>query len=546
MVRKIYESDHVTLFTPDGVHDPQSCDPQCDNSGNNLEVLLAEYFTAFEQDCNVLESSYASQYHESLWNSFHLPDQLPSFNWQKYVIKVQILLLGAIYKKYYPRLNSPVSGNKAAPAMKNGDRARVVSITSTVRRLRANAFNQQLDAPNVGGGDGDVFHSRQSSEDLCDDPLLLSVPPSSRSSSMSSSGISTCRQSSSRTICLLDPISELVHTERVYVEDISILIKYVYEPLTVENSVLARSIFANLKDIYNLHVQILQELESADEQLLSASCIGSFFQKNASRFRIYAQYCSNYSHAVLLLQDQPCVALKKLLAAAPLGGLNLESHLLKPIQRICKYPLLLNQIMKQSCCTQGESEHLRLIVAQFHDHLLQINDETSQAKSLHKVCEVASSFKQSYSMVQIDRELIKEGRLILSEPAIGVVMVFLFNDQIVIASGEVGSLNLLYAIPIGSVNAVSQINSGLILETVELGYFTFQAKSQQSSQRWIDAIMSSTTSSCNTQQFNAQSRHLPKVNINAKTYRHSGNYEQLMTPQMNTLYISHKWTGETR
>lgn len=102
-------------------------------------------------------------------------------------------------------------------------------------------------------------------------------------------------------------------------------------------------------------------------------------------------------------------------------------------------------------------------------------------------------------MVQIDRELIKEGRLILSEPAIGVVMVFLFNDQIVIASGEVGSLNLLYAIPIGSVNAVSQISSGLILETVELGYFTFQAKSQQSSQRWIDAIMSSTTSSCNTQ-----------------------------------------------
>ncbi|KAI3639463.1 hypothetical protein MIR68_002478 [Amoeboaphelidium protococcarum] len=544
MVRKIYESDHVTLFTPDGLHDPQSSDHQCDNSGNNLEVLLAEYFTAFEQDCNVLESSYTSQYHESLWNSLHLPDQLPSFNWQKYVIKVQILLLGAIYKKYYPRLSSPVSGNKAAPAAKNGDRARVVSNTSTVRRLRSNAFNQSLDAPNVGGGD--VFYSRQSSEDLCDDPLLLSVPPSSRSSSMSSSGISTCRQSPSRTVCLLDPISELVHTERVYVEDISMLIKYVYEPLTVENSVLALCIFANLKDIYNLHVEILQELDQQDEQQLSASCIGSIFLKNSSRFRIYAQYCSNYSNAVLLLQDQPCVALRKLLAAAPLGGLNLESHLLKPIQRICKYPLLLNQIMKQSCCTQGESEHLRLIVAQFHEHLLQINDETSQAKSLHKVCEVASSFKQSYSMVQIDRELIKEGRLILSEPAIGVVMVFLFNDQIVIASGEVGSLNLLYAIPIGSVNAVSQISSGLILETVELGYFTFQAKSQQSSQRWIDAIMSSTTSSCNTQQFNAQSRHLPQVNINVKTYRHSGNYEQLMTPQMNTLYISHQWTGETR
>jgi len=60
---------------------------------------------------------------------------------------------------------------------------------------------------------------------------------------------------------------------------------------------------------------------------------------------MYTLYCSNHSFAVLKYQNMNNKPLKKFIEEAmrlpECRSLSLSDFLIKPVQRICKYPLLL-------------------------------------------------------------------------------------------------------------------------------------------------------------------------------------------------------------
>uniref|UniRef100_A0A8C5QBU8 Puratrophin-1 n=1 Tax=Leptobrachium leishanense TaxID=445787 RepID=A0A8C5QBU8_9ANUR len=149
-------------------------------------------------------------------------------------------------------------------------------------------------------------------------------------------------------------MEELLATERDYVCSLGyVLSQYVCEmerpdlpaPLRGQHA----AVFGNLEKIYEFHSHsFLQELTSCRRDPANA---GSCFLKHKERFGLYAFYSKNKPQSDQLLQDHGATFFKK--KQQDLGDkMDLSSYLLKPIQRISKYGLLL-QDMEWEC--KGQS-----------------------------------------------------------------------------------------------------------------------------------------------------------------------------------------------
>ncbi|NXF12671.1 PKHG3 protein, partial [Smithornis capensis] len=174
-------------------------------------------------------------------------------------------------------------------------------------------------------------------------------------------------------------LMEIVESERTYARDLrSIVEGYLGKIIDAEEPVLrpeqVSALFGNIEDIYELsrwvkhqgatlsdgcgegcdhpvpsvpHSTLLQNLEScASDPVAVAVC----FVTRSQEFAIYTQYCNNYPSSVAALAE--CMRSKvqarflrecqeRLRHALPLGA-----YLLKPVQRILKYHLLLQEIAR--------------------------------------------------------------------------------------------------------------------------------------------------------------------------------------------------------
>ncbi|XP_058385276.1 pleckstrin homology domain-containing family G member 2 [Diceros bicornis minor] len=144
---------------------------------------------------------------------------------------------------------------------------------------------------------------------------------------------------------------EIVETERAYVRDLRSIVEDYLGPL-LDGGVLGLSseqvgtLFANIEDIYEFSSELLEDLEGSS----SAGGIAECFVQRSEDFDIYTLYCMNYPSSLALLRElslSPPAALWLQERQAQLQhSLPLQSFLLKPVQRILKYHLLLQELGK--------------------------------------------------------------------------------------------------------------------------------------------------------------------------------------------------------
>ncbi|KAI9269651.1 hypothetical protein EDC94DRAFT_645910 [Helicostylum pulchrum] len=143
-------------------------------------------------------------------------------------------------------------------------------------------------------------------------------------------------------------VFELLETERKYVQDMEILQNYMRE-LQIQKIVSPDTIhylFGNLNALVDFQRRFLIRLEEIAEKSPEEQRIGLLFIDMEEAFSVYEPYCANYFSAQdLVVQETP--RLQKL--ADILNPIyQLPSMLIKPVQRICKYPLLLKEILKST------------------------------------------------------------------------------------------------------------------------------------------------------------------------------------------------------
>ncbi|RXM36819.1 T-lymphoma invasion and metastasis-inducing protein 1 [Acipenser ruthenus] len=176
-------------------------------------------------------------------------------------------------------------------------------------------------------------------------------------------------------------ICELVETERTYVKDLKCLIDRYLTPLQKETFLTQDELdvlFGNLAEMLEFQNEFLQtledgtrlvpdleKLEKVDQFKKVLFSLGGSFLYYADRFKIYSAFCASHTKVPkVFVKAKTDPAFKAFLDAQnpkQQHSSTLESYLIKPIQRVLKYPLLLRELFS---LTDPESEeHYHLDVA---------------------------------------------------------------------------------------------------------------------------------------------------------------------------------------
>ncbi|XP_025990149.1 protein still life, isoform SIF type 1 isoform X3 [Solenopsis invicta] len=176
-------------------------------------------------------------------------------------------------------------------------------------------------------------------------------------------------------------ILELIETERTYVKHLNNLLENYLEPLKREtflSNAEINALFGNIQEIVTFQRQFLQNLDHAIEMEADFNSfdhpsqfkgvlfsIGSAFLYYVNHFKLYSSFCASHSKAQKVLHpNEGNQALQEFLQARnprQQHSSTLESYLIKPIQRILKYPLLLQQL--RNLTDERSEEHQHLIEA---------------------------------------------------------------------------------------------------------------------------------------------------------------------------------------
>ncbi|XP_037874770.2 protein still life, isoforms C/SIF type 2 isoform X10 [Bombyx mori] len=172
---------------------------------------------------------------------------------------------------------------------------------------------------------------------------------------------------------------EVVDTERAYVKHLNNLLENYLEPLKKEtflSNAEINALFGNIQEIVTFQRQFLQNLEEALEAEPNFNhfefsnqfknvlfAVGNAFLYYVNHFKLYSSFCASHSKAQKVLHpNEGNQALQEFLSARnpkQQHSSTLESYLIKPIQRILKYPLLLQQL--RNLTDVNSEEHLHLV-----------------------------------------------------------------------------------------------------------------------------------------------------------------------------------------
>ncbi|XP_044308572.1 pleckstrin homology domain-containing family G member 4B isoform X2 [Varanus komodoensis] len=158
-------------------------------------------------------------------------------------------------------------------------------------------------------------------------------------------------------------MDEMITTEREYVRSLGYIIDSYFpemerDDLPQDLRGKRNIIFGNLEKLYNFHCHyFLKELEHCTDFPLRVS---HCFLRHEEQFGMYALYSKNKPQSDTLLISHGNTFFKN--KQQELGDkMNLASYLLKPIQRMSKYALLLKDLIKE--CSAGQEQELNTLRA---------------------------------------------------------------------------------------------------------------------------------------------------------------------------------------
>ncbi|XP_049598655.1 rho guanine nucleotide exchange factor TIAM1 isoform X2 [Syngnathus scovelli] len=229
-------------------------------------------------------------------------------------------------------------------------------------------------------------------------------PMSSSSSSSSSSSLSPSPVSALPPSCaqrqlshadkLRKVISELVDTEKTYVKDLRCLIECYLTPLQKESFLTQDELdilFGNLGEMVDFQVEFLRtledgirlvpnldQLERVEQFKKVLFSLGGSFLYYADRFKIYSAFCASHTKVPKVLAkaktDPDFKAFLSERNPKQQHSSTLESYLIKPIQRVLKYPLLLRELFSLTDPDSDEHYHLDMAMKAMNKVASHINE----------------------------------------------------------------------------------------------------------------------------------------------------------------------------
>ncbi|XP_008117405.2 rho guanine nucleotide exchange factor 38 [Anolis carolinensis] len=215
-------------------------------------------------------------------------------------------------------------------------------------------------------------------------------------------------------------IAEMVQTERDYLNDLELCIRIVVEPLRKKQITRfdVDGLFSNIKSLHQISTKLLSLLEEATTDVEPAmQVIGQVFVQIKDLIEeAYKVYCYQNDDAHVLLESyekdeelkqhiRDCLqSLKKIYEEGGKSNLlDMGSLMIKPIQRVMKYPLLLCELLNTTPMSHPDHRALQDALAAVKAVTMNIN-ELKRRKDIvlkYKKNDEDESLKEKFSRLNI-------------------------------------------------------------------------------------------------------------------------------------------------
>uniref|UniRef100_A0AAQ4Q9C8 Intersectin 2a n=1 Tax=Gasterosteus aculeatus aculeatus TaxID=481459 RepID=A0AAQ4Q9C8_GASAC len=244
-------------------------------------------------------------------------------------------------------------------------------------------------------------------------------------------------------------IHELIRTEETYVEDLELVLEVFYKPMSESGRLTEAetgAIFVNWRELIMCNTKLLKALrvrKKTEGENMPVQLIGDLLASELAHMQPYIRFCSCQLNAAALLQSkthhQPDFKdfLRKIATNYRCKGMPLSSFLLKPMQRITRYPLLIKNILEHTPDCHGDRGPLREALQRAEELCSQVNEGVREKENSdrlewtqsHVQCEGAIEHLVFNSLTNClgPRKLLHSGRLYKTKSS-RELWAFLFND----------------------------------------------------------------------------------------------------------------------
>lgn len=218
-------------------------------------------------------------------------------------------------------------------------------------------------------------------------------------------------------------INELFHTERAHLRNLKVLDLLFNQPMLAESGVmpeLARALFPNMDEIITLHASMNRAMKERRSRSLVVGDVGDilldrFDNEPGDRFRkACAEYCRNQSFALEHLKhyrrkDQRLAQFLTETEADKLcRKLELKDHVPCQMQRLTKYPMLIENLLKYSKSTSSqEYKNLERALERSKHILAYVNHAVRECQNYHKLKEMQKKLETRAIDASADPNLLE-------------------------------------------------------------------------------------------------------------------------------------------
>uniref|UniRef100_A0A8C2BU01 Vav guanine nucleotide exchange factor 3 n=1 Tax=Cyprinus carpio TaxID=7962 RepID=A0A8C2BU01_CYPCA len=197
-----------------------------------------------------------------------------------------------------------------------------------------------------------------------------------------------------RSCCLM----EIKQTEEKYTETLDSIEKFFMKPLGQSlSSVEIEKVFVNIPELVKVHTSLLREVQ--DSVLMhNASNLYQIFIKYKERLVLYGKYCSQVELAIACLDDicknreDVRQMLELCSKRANNGKFTLRDLLVVPMQRVLKYHLLLQELVKHTHDATDKS-NLRQALDAMKDLAQYVNEVKRDIETLRDIDQYQKSIE---------------------------------------------------------------------------------------------------------------------------------------------------------
>ncbi|XP_019400605.1 PREDICTED: FYVE, RhoGEF and PH domain-containing protein 6 [Crocodylus porosus] len=254
-----------------------------------------------------------------------------------------------------------------------------------------------------------------------------------------------------------------------------------------------------LPQLYELNRDLLRELEERLSHWIAHQRIADIFVKKGPYLKMYSTYIKEFDKNIALLDEQCkrnpsfAAAVKDFEMSPRCASLALKHYLLKPVQRIPQYRLLLTDYLKnllEESADYRDTQDALAVVIEVANHA---NDIMKQGDNFQKLMQIQYSLNGHHEIVQPGRVFLKEGTLMkLSRKVMQPRMFFLFNDALLyttpVQSGMYKLNNMLSLTGMKVRKPTHEAyQNELNIESVERS-FILSASSATERDEWLEAI----------------------------------------------------------